>query len=69
MVEVFYWIGFTINIVFLFTFIAWMFSRHPEDIEDVLSPFIMVPIISLFSWILIFVIFMVFIFDNLKDDK
>ena len=71
MIGIFYLIGVAIVIVFLTLFVGWAIANDDKLDEDIdlLSSLIMIPILSLTSWLFIFVLLASLMFEYIKDKK
>ena len=65
----FYIVGVVIVILFLLSFLAWDIANGETDFSNIFSLLINAIMLSGFSWIIIFVIVLEYIFDHIKKNK
>jgi len=65
----FYIVGVVIVILFYLSFLAWHTANEETDCSNIFSALINTLMLSVFSWMIIFVIVLEYIFDHIKKNK
>ena len=65
----FYIIGVAITLLFFLSFLVWLFVNKKVDKLDVIGNIPITVLLSSLSWVVIFVIGMMYIFEMVKENK
>ena len=65
----FYIVGVVIVILFYLSFLAWYNANGETDLSNIFSILINTLMLSVFSWMIIFVIVLEYIFDHIKKNR